>query len=57
MRIAEMHDNRITYCTLKPYKNHTKTHYYPTVRGCTLIESMKLKRFCGWVWRVMGVML
>lgn len=57
MRIAELHDNRIVYCLLKPYRNHTKTHYYPVARGCTLIESMRLKRFCAWVWRVSGVMI
>jgi hypothetical protein len=57
LRTAEIYDNRIVYINLRPYRNHSKTHYYGVPKGCTIIRNMAVKRFCAWVWWLTGVMI
>lgn len=54
MRDYELKDNRVTYYTLEPFKNHGATCYKRVVRGAHLCKYEWAKRLRGWVWFLTG---
>jgi len=51
-RSFQIFDNRVTYFTLREFKNHNSICYRRQVEGCTLCRYDFVKRVLGrfWLW-------
>lgn len=55
IRTARIHDNRISYIQLVPFKNHYSLNYKERSHGCLLCQSYAVKRVMKFLWEHFGI--
>ena len=54
MRDYRIYDDHVTLYWLRPFKNHTRTHYRQHYAGSFYIRPEWVKRLIGWFWYHFG---